>query len=237
MPPAQISAALLAIALWVAPCLAAVALAAGEPTAAAERQDAAPDRARPNAGDEDWRNSFTATLARARALLEAGYQRAPALVIALCAFVVLPGVALVSWLVQSAMGRKAQRAAMHAAQLRAGDAESTTELPTGADLPLWSHEAWLTVEGGDTGTLPLDSRLIRIGRHQDNDVRLPDTTVHRYHAVIERTPEEAFVITDLSGKDGNGLRVNGERQSRAQLTDGDVIEIGRTRLKFESAQV
>ena len=60
--------------------------------------------------------------------------------------------------------------------------------------------------------------------------------VHRYHAVIERTPDEAFVITDLSGKDGNGVRVNGERQSRAQLADGDVIELGRTRLKFESAQ-
>jgi pSer/pThr/pTyr-binding forkhead associated (FHA) protein len=89
---------------------------------------------------------------------------------------------------------------------------------------------------GADGTLPLSSRLIRIGRHQDNDVRLPDTSVHRYHAVIERTLEEAFVITDLSGKDGNGVRINGERLSRAQLTDGDVIELGRTRLKFESAQ-
>ena len=82
---------------------------------------------------------------------------------------------------------------------------------------------------------PLAGQLIRIGRHQDNDIRLPDTSVHRYHAVIERTPDEAFVITDLSGKDGNGVRVNGERLSRAQLADGDVIELGRTRLKFESA--
>ena len=61
--------------------------------------------------------------------------------------------------------------------------------------------------------------------------------MHRYHAVIERTPEEAFVITDLSGKDGNGLRVNGEKLIRAQLADGDLIELGRTRLKFESAPV
>ena len=40
----------------------------------------------------------------------------------------------------------------------------------------------------------------------------------------------------VSGRDGNGIRVNGARQSQAQLTDGDVIELGRTRLKFESAQ-
>ena len=73
--------------------------------------------------------------------------------------------------------------------------------------------------------------------HQDNDIRLPDTSVHRYHAVIEQTRDEAFVITDLSGTDGNGIRVNGERLARAQLADGDVIELGRTRLKFESVPV
>jgi FHA domain len=241
MPPANIPAALLAIALWVTPCLGVAASAEGEPASAAvaaERQGAAPDQTRSNAGGqmalEDWRSSFTATLARARALLEAGYARAPTLVIALGAFLVLPAVALVSLVVQSAGGRRAQRAAIRAAQLRAGDPEPTTEMPTGADMPLWSHEAWLTVETGSAGTLPLGSRLVRIGRHQDNDVRLPDTTVHRYHAVIERTQDEEFVITDLSGTGGNGVRINGARLSRAQLADGDVIELGRTRMKFES---
>ena len=103
--------------------------------------------------------------------------------------------------------------------------------------PLWPHQAWLTLQDGGDGTLPLAGQTIRIGRHQDNDIRLPDTSVHRYHAVIEQTPDEAFVITDLSGTDGNGIRVNGERLARAQLADGDVIELGRTRLKFESVPV
>ena|SRR2546423_14432355 len=58
--------------------------------------------------------------------------------------------------------------------------------------------------------------------------------VARHHAVIERTRDEEFVITDLSGKDGNGVRINGARLPRARLADGDVIELGRTRLKFES---
>ena len=77
----------------------------------------------------------------------------------------------------------------------------------------------------------------RIGRHGDNDIRLADWSVHRHHAVIERTPEEAFVIADLSGKDGSGLRVNGERKERAELSDGDLIELGRSRLRFENAPV
>jgi pSer/pThr/pTyr-binding forkhead associated (FHA) protein len=59
--------------------------------------------------------------------------------------------------------------------------------------------------------------------------------VHRYHAVIERTPEEAFIITDVSGKDGNGMRINGERKAKGQLADGDLIELGRAKLRFENA--
>jgi len=251
MPPAHRSATLISIVLWMASCLAAGVSAAGwpasSPPAAAARADAA-DRAVRAGTDatggnattanatrgQDWQHSFAATLARARALLEAGYGRAPALVIALGTFIVLPGVALASFLVQWLVGRRARHAAIRAAELRAWHAEPAADMPTAGKIPLWSHEAWLTVEGPGQGTLPLDSRLIRIGRHQDNDVQLPDTTVHRYHAVIERTPEEAFVIVDLSGKDGSGVRINGERQSRAQLFDGGVIELGRTRLKFES---
>ena len=58
--------------------------------------------------------------------------------------------------------------------------------------------------------------------------------MHRYHAVIERTPQAAFEIVDISGEDGNGMLINGARQSRARLCDGDVITLGRTCLKFES---
>jgi pSer/pThr/pTyr-binding forkhead associated (FHA) protein len=53
--------------------------------------------------------------------------------------------------------------------------------------------------------------------------------------LIQRTHEEDFVITDLSGKDGNGVRVNGARQDQTRLNDGDLIELGRAKLKFEHA--
>ena len=177
-------------------------------------------------------------LEQARELVEAGYAKAPAVVIVVSAFLLVPLVALFSYAVQSVARRRARIAAVRAVRLRAAQTEPTTEMPADSGIPLWSHEAWLTMEaGGTSGTLPLAGQLIRIGRHQDNDIRLPDSSVHRYHAVIERTAGEEFVITDLSGKEGNGVRINGERLSRAQLNDGDVIELGRTRMKFESAQV
>jgi len=245
MPPAHRFATLIALVLWMVSCLAAGVSAAGRPTlnpaAPAERAEVAdralvPADAQATRG-QDWQHAFAATLTSARALLEAGYGRAPALVIALGTFIVLPLVALASFLVHWVVHRRTRSAAIRAAELRAWHAEPAADLPTTGETRLWSQEAWLTVEGPGAGTLPLDSRLIRIGRHLDNDVRLPDTTVHRHHAVIERTSAEAFVIVDVSGKDGNGVRINGERQSRAQLFDGDVIELGRTRLKFESVSV
>jgi hypothetical protein len=251
MQPANIPAVLLAIALaaacWAASGLVAPATAAEEPARAAadalERRHAPSDQALPQASSEPlpmlahWSDRLVAVAAQARALLAAGYERAPALVLVLSALLVLPAAALVSFLVQSAARRKKEHAASRALQLRAGSAEFASETPSSDAAPLWSHQAWLTPEDTGAGTLPLAGHMIRIGRHQDNDIRLPDTSVHRYHAVIEHTPDEEFVITDLSGKDGNGVRVNGERLARAQLADGDVIELGRTRLKFESVPV
>jgi hypothetical protein len=184
-----------------------------------------------------WSDRVAETTTQAGALLVAGYQRAPVLVIVLSALLVLPAAALLSFGLQAAARRRMKRAARRAAQLRAGAAEVSREETASDTAPLWPHQAWLTLQDGAAGTLALAGQTIRIGRHQDNDIRLPDTSVHRYHAVIEQTPDEEFVITDLSSTDGNGLRVNGERLARAQLADGDIIELGRTRMKFESVPV
>ena len=79
-----------------------------------------------------------------------------------------------------------KRAANRAAQLRAGAAVVSSGEPSNDAAPLWPHQAWLTLQDGGAGTLALAGQTIRIGRHQDNDIRLPDTSVHRYHAVIEQ---------------------------------------------------
>ena len=77
--------------------------------------------------------------------------------------------------------------------------------------------------------------LVRIGREKDNDVQLVHKTVHRYHAIVERTAEAEFYIIDVSGAGGNGVRVDGERIERARLRGNELIEVGRARLRFQLA--
>ena len=107
----------------------------------------------------------------------------------------------------------------------------------GPDVPAWPAQAWLSVEGEATGTHPVAGEMIRIGRHPDNEVWLTDTSVHRYHAVIHRTQDADFFITDLSGQEGNGIRINGTRRAQSQLINGDVIELGKARITFATAPI
>jgi hypothetical protein len=186
---------------------------------------------------ESARELLGSFLERGRSLLEAGYERAPIFVIILSALLLLPVVALASFLVQRAARRKSERMAINVMARKADDMQWSGDVPISHSIPVRQHEAWLSV-GEDGGELlRLAAQVTRIGRNPDNDIRLPDASVHRYHALIERTSDDEFVITDLSGKEGNGLRVNGERLERAHLVDGDIIELGRTRLKFESVPI
>ena len=99
----------------------------------------------------------------------------------------------------------------------------------------WPSRAWLDIEGHRRSPLPDRAMLVRIGRHEDNEISIPDTSVHRHHAIIQRTVDADYVITDLSGHEGNGVLINGERHDAARLFDGDVIQLGEARMRFESA--
>ncbi len=248
MQAANISRVLLAIALWAASSLAPPVASAAEAARAAaggEPQEAALPYAGAQAGAERMalrepaHRLAVASFGKLRTLIETGYQRAPVLVIVLSALLLLPLVALVSYFLQRAARRRSERAAIDAVARKAESAQWPGEMSSGMSrsIPVRLQEAWLVV--GDSGgqTLPLAMQVTRIGRQLDNDIRLADPSVHRYHAVIERTSGDEFVITDLSGKEGNGVRINGERQERTHLVDGDVIELGRARLKFESVPI
>jgi hypothetical protein len=234
MQPPNIPAVLIAIALAAA-CIAGSWLV---PAAIAQGPERISPAASPSKDESSaashWSEGFAGVVVRTTVHVVEASKRVPLLIAVLSAVLLLPAVALASYLVQSRARRKRERAASLAAEARAGIADTTRESADAA-APLWAHQAWLSLE--DAKTVPLAGQVIRIGRDRENDIRLPDASVHRYHAVIEHTPEEAFVITDLSGKDGNGLRVNGKKLIRAELADGDLIELGRTRLRFESVPV
>jgi hypothetical protein len=161
--------------------------------------------------------------------LESGHARAPALVIVLLALLILPMVALASLI-----AHKMARAAAHR-RARTALLAASTAAQAEPETPGWRARAWLALDGKPVGTLPAGELMLRLGRHRDNDVQLPYATVHRFHALIHRNDETGFVITDLSGNAGNGVRVNGERRVEARLADGDLIELGKVQLTFASS--
>lgn len=89
--------------------------------------------------------------------------------------------------------------------------------------------------GETTFRFTRNTMLARIGREEDNEIRLMHPTVHRYHAMIRRDLAEGYEIADLSDEAGNGVLVNGERVAHRRLQHGDVIALGAARLLFKGA--
>lgn len=165
------------------------------------------------------------------ALVLTAYRQQPALVLALSAMLVLPFVALLSLAARLAVRLASRLFAQTKAPGR--NPEWTRDSRPRANVPAWPAAAWLRLEGDrEARAVPLKADVISIGRHEDNVLHLEHASVHRFHAVIHRNDDAHFVITDLSGVDGNGVRINGERFARAPLTDGDRIELGEARLTF-----
>ena len=75
----------------------------------------------------------------------------------------------------------------------------------------------------------LSPRPISIGRGESCDVRIPDSSVSKLHATIERT-DDRFVLRDR--KSTNGTYVNRRIVFDHALEDGDIILLGRIVLKY-----
>src|SRR4051812_13103619 len=72
-------------------------------------------------------------------------------------------------------------------------------------------------------------RRMTLGRSKDCDIQVPDPNVSRQHAEVVQEGS-AYWIVDLDST--NGIEVNGRRQKRAKLADGDRITLGSTELVF-----
>ena len=204
---------------------------------------AAPAHAVPAAGIETGLELATQAIAwisgHVQAILASAYDRAPALVVVMAALLIIPITALVALLAHGLRLRLWPSSRPQANAAKILETFNATVSPAGPEAAFWPQTAWLAVDGPDLTArrlpLPRAQGLVRIGRHEDNDIHLPTSTVHRHHALIHRTPDSEFVIMDLSGQSGNGIVVNGEKRAEARLTNGDTILLGDARLRFESA--
>ena len=71
-----------------------------------------------------------------------------------------------------------------------------------------------------------------IGRNPNTDITLLDESISREHAIVIFDPDAStYTIEDLQST--NSTKVNGKRIRSAELQDGDEIQIGRTRFRFQ----
>ncbi|MFT7600476.1 MAG: pSer/pThr/pTyr-binding forkhead associated (FHA) protein [Acidimicrobiales bacterium] len=85
-------------------------------------------------------------------------------------------------------------------------------------------------EGPKRGSrISLDLDRVTIGRHPESDIFLDDITVSRRHAEIHRTVN-GFDVSDAGSL--NGTYVNRTLVERAQLQDGDELQVGKFKLVF-----
>lgn len=186
--------------------------------------------------------------AAAREMLSTAFATAPALMLGLAVIATLP--------ILIAGGAVLRRLAAKRVVDRTRRADRTTRLAASgeADIPVASanagkaapaySQAVIAVEADDDGdeAEPREAfrfgsaMIVRIGREEDNEVRLKHPTVHRYHALIRRSYEEGYEISDLSDAGGNGVMVNGQRTVNSPLADGDEIALGAARLRFGLTQ-
>jgi pSer/pThr/pTyr-binding forkhead associated (FHA) protein len=100
-----------------------------------------------------------------------------------------------------------------------------------ATLPRPAAGRYLVLDDGDheAAMLPIDEQIMHIGRGFAADVRLEDASVSRRHAILAQRPNGARILDDRSA---NGTWVNGRRVGEADLTNGDVIVLGRVILRY-----
>lgn len=95
--------------------------------------------------------------------------------------------------------------------------------------------AYLIGQDSRGARYPIRGEVWRIGRSQDNELTLDDSSVSRRHAEIQRAQDGKFTIIDCEST--NGVFVNNEKIGRREIRDGDIIEIGDIVVRFSASPV
>ena len=109
-------------------------------------------------------------------------------------------------------------------------ASSVPELRMDSNLRQWSIAF---VKDGKRGApVPLSDDVTTIGRDPANSIRLPDSSVSRFHAALRELPD-GIQVRDVKSR--NGIKVNGVPRKSAMLQPGDAVEVGIYRFELVAA--
>ncbi len=87
----------------------------------------------------------------------------------------------------------------------------------------------ITLTAGDV-VYEVTKHTVLIGRSRQCDLVLTDANVSRRHAELRQRGND-YMIVDLDST--NGIEVNGEKVRSRALSNGDLLTIGTTRVRFE----
>ena len=87
----------------------------------------------------------------------------------------------------------------------------------------------LSLDGAVLGEYPLAKERVLIGRKPHNDIQIDNLAVSSEHAAVITILSDSF-MEDLGST--NGTLVNGQMVKKHFLQNGDVIELGKHRLKY-----
>ncbi|HEY6896828.1 MAG TPA: FHA domain-containing protein [Rhodocyclaceae bacterium] len=87
----------------------------------------------------------------------------------------------------------------------------------------------LSMDGLMLKEIPLTKERMTIGRKPQNDIQIDNLAISGEHAAIVTILNDSF-LEDLGST--NGTCVNGQQVSKHFLQNGDVIELGKYRLKY-----
>ena len=91
----------------------------------------------------------------------------------------------------------------------------------------------LSMDGLVLKEIPLDRERMTIGRKPSNDIQIDNLAISGEHAAIVTILNDSF-LEDLNST--NGTLVNGQPIKKHFLKNGDVVELGKYKLKYITEQ-
>ncbi len=73
-----------------------------------------------------------------------------------------------------------------------------------------------------------------VGRTEESDISLPDSTISTHHADVVKGEDGCFVVCDKGST--NGTRVNGTKITEQVVSGGDVVQFGGIELLFDDGE-
>lgn len=90
---------------------------------------------------------------------------------------------------------------------------------------------------GTLGRVEITRPEVVIGRHSEDDVKVPDIRVSRHHAKLVAKRGGGFEIQNLTAvrSEPNPMLINGQTRELADVSDGDIVTLGGVSFTFRRA--